>query len=369
MRFVLSHSGITSKNMKYSISNSICEAMSPLLYYVSFLGKIMKYIDRKVILVTGGTGSWGRELILQLLEMKPGPKEIRIYSRGEHKQVEMRRELRNLRCKFIIGDVRDKNILNFAMKGVDTVFHLAALKHVDVVEDNPWEAVLTNIYGTQNIIEAAIVNKVSLVVDVSTDKAVDAYNLYGVTKACGEKLIINANKLISNTKFICIRGGNVIGTNGSVIPLFKEQILKHNEITITDPDMTRFLMNTKEAIALIFKAIQKNSGGEVFVLNMPAATVKVIGDSMTELFGNKNTKIKLIGPRQGEKKHEVLISKNEVPFTEDKFDSYFTIHPSFRKVHIAKPFTMEEFSSKNTKRLSKRELVVLLRKENWLLRA
>src|SRR3990167_4185949 len=224
----------------------------------------MRYIDRKVILITGGTGSWGKELVSQLLHMKPGPREIRIYSRGEHKQVEMKREVRSAKCKFIIGDVRDKNILNGAMKGVDTVFHLAAIKHGDVVEDNPWEAVLTNIYGTQNIIEAAIINKVNLVVDVSTDKAVDPYNLYGVTKACGEKLIINANKLISNTKFICIRGGNVIGTTGSVIPLFKDQILRHNKITITDPDMTRFLMNTKEAIGLIFKEIQNNLGGETF---------------------------------------------------------------------------------------------------------
>ena len=279
----------------------------------------------------------------------------------------MKREFKHPKLKFIIGDVRDKNILNFSMVGVDTVFHLAALKHVDVVEDNPWEAVLTNIYGTQNIIETAIVNKVSLVVDVSTDKAVDAYNLYGVTKACGEKLIINANKLISNTKFICIRGGNVIGTTGSVIPLFKDQILRHNKITITDPDMTRFLMNTKEAIGLIFKAIQNNLGGEIFVLNMYAATTKVIGDSMIELFGNKKTRTKIIGPRQGEKKHEVLISKNEVPFTEDNSDSYFTIHPSFRGVRITKLFAMGEFSSQNTKRLSKKELIVLLRKEKWLL--
>src|SRR3989344_205834 len=327
----------------------------------------MRYIDRKVILITGGTGSWGKELVSQLLQMKPGPREIRIYSRGEHKQVEMKREVRSAKCKFIIGDVRDKNILNFSMVGVDTVFHLAALKHVDVVEDNPWEAVLTNIYGTQNIIETAILNKVNLVVDVSTDKAVDAYSLYGVTKACGEKLMINANKLISNTKFICIRGGNVLGTNGSVVPLFKEQIQKFNEITITDPDMTRFLMNTREAIGLIFIAMEKNRGGEIFVLNMPAATIQVIGESMIDLFGNKKTKVKIIGPRQGEKKHELLISKNETPLTEDKSDSYFTIHPNFKKNRIKRRFKMEEFSSRNTKILSKKELIALLRKEKWLL--
>src|SRR5690348_8012366 len=286
----------------------------------------MKYIDNKIILVTGGTGSWGHELISQLLALKPGPKEIRVYSRGEHKQVDMRAQFPSKKLKFIIGDVRDKNILNFTMKGVDTVFHLAALKHVPVCEDNPWEAVLTNLYGTQNVIEAAIANAVSLVVDVSTDKAVDPYNLYGVTKAAGEKLIVNANKLISNTKFVCVRGGNVIGTNGSVIPLFKKQILENNEITVTDLKMTRFLMSTKDAIGLLFQAIQKNDGGEVFVLHMPAATVETVAQAMVNLFGNKRTKIKVIGPRQGEKYHEVLISKNEIPFAEDTADGYFTIH-------------------------------------------
>lgn len=326
----------------------------------------MNFISNKVILVTGGTGSWGTELVSQLLEIRPGPKEVRIYSRNEHKQVEMRRKFKHPKLRFIIGDVRDKNILNFSMVGVNTAFHLAALKHIDVVEDNPWEAVLTNIYGTQNIIETAILNKVDLVVDASTDKAVDPYNLYGVTKASGEKLIINANKLISDTKFVCVRAGNVIGTNGSVIPLFKDQIERNNEITITDPTMTRFLMNTKEAIGLIFRAIQKHRGGEIFVLNMPAATVETIGNAMVDLFGNKRTKIKKIGPRQGEKFHEVLISKNEAPFTEDRFDGYFTIHPSFESIKVTKPFFMDEFNSRNTKQLSKDELTSLLRKEKWL---
>jgi len=325
-------------------------------------------IDNKVILVTGGTGSWGKELVSQLLAMDPGPREIRIYSRGEHKQVEMKDALSSKKVKFIIGDVRDKNILNFAMDGVDTVFHLAALKHVPVCEDNPWEAVLTNIYGTQNIIEASIANSVKVVVDVSTDKAVDPFNLYGVTKACGEKLIINANKLNRGTRFITIRGGNVIGTNGSVIPLFKKQIKENNEITLTDPDMTRFLMNTKEAISLIFKAMERHEGGEIFVLNMPSATVQTIADSMIELFGNNSTKVKKIGVRQGEKKHEVLVSKNEVPFTEDNSNDYYTIYPSFMGHSILTPFPLEEFSSQNARRLSKEDLISILEKEEWLLR-
>ncbi|MEO8581121.1 MAG: polysaccharide biosynthesis protein [Patescibacteria group bacterium] len=326
----------------------------------------MKHIDNQKVLVTGGTGSWGNELVTQLLNMKPGPAQIRIYSRGEHKQVEMKARFNNPKLKFIIGDVRDKNILNFSMKGVDTVFHLAALKHVPVCEDNPWEAVLTNVYGTQNVIETAIDNKVKVVVDVSTDKAVDPYNLYGVAKACGEKLIINANKLSDSTQFVCIRGGNVIGTNGSVIPLFKKQILEDNQITVTDASMTRYLMSTKQAIHLIFQAIQKHTGGEIFVLNMPGTTVDIIAKSMIELFGNKKTKVKVIGARQGEKKHEVLISKNEAVFTEDTNDSFYTIHPSFKKVVIKKPFNLEEFSSLNTKQLSQTELINMLKKENWL---
>lgn len=329
----------------------------------------MKHIqgEGKTVLVTGGTGSWGHELVTQLLKMNPGPKEIRIYSRGEHKQVEMRAEYSDPRLKFIIGDVRDKNILDFAMKGVDTVFHLAALKHVPVCEDNPWEAVLTNIYGTQNVIESAIENNVEVVVDVSTDKAVDPFNLYGVTKAAGERLIINANKLSSTrTKFICIRGGNVIGTNGSVIPLFKRQILQDNKITITDPEMTRFLMSTQEAIGLIFKAMDNYTEGETFVLKMPAATVETIANSMIELFGNSKTKIKVIGKRQGEKMHEVLVSKNEIPFTESTKEKFYVIHPSYRELKIKKAVELPEFSSQNTRRLTEKSLVKMLKKEDWL---
>lgn len=326
----------------------------------------MKNISNKVILVTGGTGSWGHELLTQLLAMKDGPKEIRIYSRNEHKQVEMRNRFTDKRVRFIIGDVRDKNILNFAMTGVDTVFHLAALKHVPVCEDNPWEAVLTNIYGTQNVIETAIKNEVEVVVDVSTDKAVDPFNHYGVTKACGEKLIINANKLPAKTKFICVRGGNVIGTNGSVIPLFKRQILQNNELTLTDPQMTRYLMSTSQAISLLFKAIEKHTGGEIFVLHMPATTVDIIADTMIELFGNSKTKKKIIGSRPGEKLHEVLISKNEVPFTETTTKDYFTIYPVFKPIKIKKKLELPEFSSENTTQLTSKELSAILKKEAWL---
>jgi UDP-N-acetylglucosamine 4,6-dehydratase len=281
------------------------------------------------------------------------------------------------KLRFIIGDVRDKNILNYAMNGVDIVFHLAALKHVPVCEENTWEAVLTNIYGTQNVIEAAINNKVKKVIDVSTDKAVEPFNLYGVTKACGEKLVINANynypyekKLLP--KFICIRGGNVIGTNGSVIPLFKKQRLSINKITVTDPTMTRYLMSTSEAINLIFTAVEHSIGGELFVMNMPAATVETISNVMIKLFGNKKSIIKNIGLRPGEKYDEVLVSQNEAPTTYVFSEKYFVILPQIpslpllKKYKKYKKFDKKEFTSANTKRLNETQLETILKKERWL---
>ena len=334
-------------------------------------------MSEKTILVTGGTGSWGHELVRQLLELSPDLKEIRIYSRGEHKQVEMRQEFaNNTKIKFIIGDVRDKAILNHAMRGVNYVFHLAALKHVPVCEENSWEAVLTNIIGTQNVIEAAIKNGVEKVVDVSTDKAVDAFNLYGVTKACGEKLIINANYNYAmtneTTKFVCIRGGNVIGTNGSVIPLFKKQILSDNRITITDPAMTRYFMSTREAISLIFTALEHAIGGELFVMRMPSTTVQIMADSMVDLFGNEDTEQAIIGVRAGEKTHEVLVSKNEAPFTYELSSDYFVILPQICDQELTDKYshlpTIEapEFTSENAERIDRESLKTTLKCEKWL---
>lgn len=336
-------------------------------------------LNRAKVLITGGTGSWGHELTTQLLERYPNLTEVRIYSRGEHKQVEMKREFGfNPKLRFIVGDVRDKNILSFAMKGVDVVFHLAALKHVPICEENTWEAVLTNIYGTQNVIEAAIQNNVKKVVDISSDKGVDPFNLYGVTKACGEKLMINANYNYAynhgrETAFICIRGGNVLGTTGSVIPLFKEQLLKNNEITVTNPQMTRFLMRTQEAIGLIFTAVENSLGGELFVMKMPATTLEIIAKVMVKLFGNKKTKTRIIGVRPGEKIDEVLVSKNESPFTYEFSDQHFVILPQIKDERLIKKYSQyqklrkKEYSSANAYQLSEEKLERMLRKENWLM--
>lgn len=328
-------------------------------------------LKNSVILITGGSGSWGNELTRQLLE-KFDPKEIRIFSRGEFKQVEMKRRFHNDKIRYIVGDVRDQVRLKQATVGTDIIFHLAALKHVPVCEENPWEAVLTNIIGTQNVIEAAIENKVKRVVDVSTDKAVDPLNLYGVTKACGEKLIIAANNISPETSFVCIRGGNVLGTNGSVVPLFKEQISRANEITITDPKMTRFLMRVEEAIELVLEAAQQAVGGEVMVMKMPGASIVDLAKVMIKYLGNKDTKVKLIGTRPGEKLSEVLVSRYESPRTFE-YGKYFLILPMigipkteehYKKRNL-KRVNFDEYSSTNTEQLSWDGIEDLLQRDNW----
>lgn len=328
-------------------------------------------LRNSVILITGGSGSWGNELTKQLLE-KVHPKEIRIYSRGEHRQVEMKRRFHDDRIRYIIGDVRDLSRLKQATVGVDFVFHLAALKHVPVCEENPWEAVLTNVIGTQNVIEASIESKVKKVIDVSTDKAVDPLNHYGVTKACGERLIIAANNISEDTSFVCIRGGNVLGTNGSVIPLFKEQLLKGNEITITDPRMSRFLMKVEEAIELVLEAAQKAVGGEILVMKMPSAMITDIAKVMVKNLGNYETKAKFIGIRPGEKIFEVLVSEQEAARSYE-FGKYFLILPMIKIPKVEnyydnlnlKKVTFEEYSSNNTVKLNPSKIENLLRSDGW----
>lgn len=324
------------------------------------------------ILITGGSGSWGNELVTQLLKNHQ-PKEIKIYSRGEHKQVEMKRKFQNSRLQFIIGDVRDKNKMRLSMEGVDLVFHLAALKHVPICEENPWETVQTNVIGIQNVIEAAIENGVQKVVDISTDKAVDPFNLYGVTKASGEKLMIAANQYSQHTQFVCIRGGNVLGTNGSVVPLFKEQIKVLNELTLTDPRMTRFMMRVEDAIKLVLHATAHAVGGEVFVMKTPSCRIPELAAVLIKRLGNQDTKVKTIGIRPGEKLSEVLVSRYEMPRTLED-DEYFIIlpqiHLSRTEDHYAKhrglKFKHPEFNSDNTHIMKPQELEALLDVDGWL---
>lgn len=329
------------------------------------------FFENKVILITGGTGSWGQELTDQLLESNP--KQIIIFSRGEHKQVEMRRRFfGNKNIRYVIGDVRDINRLRQITIGVDYVFHLAALKHVPVCEENPYESVETNITGVQNLIEVAIENKVKKVIDVSTDKAVDPFNIYWTCKAVWEKLIIAANRETKNTDFVCIRGGNVLGTNGSIVPLFIEQIRKANTVTLTDPTMTRFIMRLKEAISLLIKASIESIGGEVIVMKMPAITVQKIANAMINTFGNTETKQVIIGPRPGEKSHELLVSQYEALKCCIYDTNYFVILPmidTYRDYSCyanLEKTSFPSFGSNNAKELSEDQFIDMLRSDWWI---
>lgn len=320
------------------------------------------------ILITGGTGSWGQTLTRMLLE-KYDVKEIVVFSRGELQQVLMQRKFNDKRIKYVIGDVRDYDSVRFATKNIDYIFHMAALKHVPVCEEHPQEAIKTNITGTSNIVNAAIENRVKKVIDVSTDKAVEPVNLYGMTKSVGEKLIIQANDLTDYTKFVCIRGGNVMGSNGSVIPYFIEQIKAGGPITITDIEMTRFFLTLEEAISLLFKAAEDSIGGETFVMNMPACYIRDIANVLIDEYGV--VEIKEIGGRPGEKLDEMLISKHESPLSYCYDENYFVILPSKTSAELTekyknlKKFTHQEFSSK-TFIMNKDEIKEMLKKGKFI---
>ena len=320
------------------------------------------------ILITGGTGSWGQTLTRMLLD-NHGPKEIICFSRGELQQVLMQRKFNNPKIKYVIGDVRDYEAVKFATKNVDYIFHMAALKHVPICEDQPQEAIKTNIHGTTNIVNAAIENRVTKVIDVSTDKAVEPLNLYGMSKAVGEKLIIQANDLTDRTKFVCIRGGNVMGSNGSVIPYFIEQIKSGGPITITDNAMTRFFLTLEEAIGLVFKAAEASIGGETFVMNMPACYIKDVAEVLMDTYGKVN--VKEIGSKPGEKLDEILISKHEAKVSYCYDDTYYVIlpfHPSqslIQKYSQFQKFNLEEFTSK-TKIMNKEEISHMLSKGKFI---
>jgi FlaA1/EpsC-like NDP-sugar epimerase len=287
--------------------------------------------NNQTILVTGGTGSWGYELVRQLLTYNP--KEIRIFSRNESNQFTMKQEFdSNPKLNFIIGDIKEKDALLEACDGVDYIFHLAALKHVPVCEDQPIEALKTNVIGTQNIIDAAVSCHVKRVIYISTDKASNPSNFYGLSKAMGERLIIHANTLNTETTFVCIRGGNVLGTNGSVIHVFKKQIQEKGKIGITDLEMTRFFLTIEEAIKLVFKATFESMGGEIFVMKMPACKIIDLAHVLIEASNKENVEVEILGIRPGEKIHELLLSEYESTTTIAYDEEYFVILP---QIHIA----------------------------------
>jgi FlaA1/EpsC-like NDP-sugar epimerase len=281
----------------------------------------------------------------------------------------MKRKFNNPKLKFVIGDVRDLDAVKSATRGVDYVFHLAALKHVPVCEELPLEAIKTNITGTSNIINAAIENRVKKVIDVSSDKAVEAVNLYGMTKAVGEKLIIQANDISPYTKFVCIRGGNVMGSNGSVIPFFIDQIRSGGPLTFTDRRMTRFFLTLREAIGLLFKASENSIGGETFVMNMPACYITDLAEVLMNKYGTVETVEN--GIRPGEKLDEILVSRHESPLTYEYDENYFVILPIsangalLDKYSHLKKFSYTEFTSK-TKLLNNVEIEKMLMKGKFL---
>ncbi|BFH62597.1 polysaccharide biosynthesis protein [Paenibacillus azoreducens] len=285
-------------------------------------------MTNKTILITGGTGSWGVELVTQLLQKQP--KEIRIFSRNESLQVQMHQKIGDPRLKFIIGDIRDKAELALACSSVDEVYHLAALKHVPICENQPESALKTNIIGTQNVIDAAIENRVRKVMYVSTDKAANPTNTYGMTKAIGEKLIIYANGR-SATKFACFRSGNVLGTTGSVVPLFKQQLKEERDLSVTDPRMTRFFLTLEDAVRILLTSMENSLGGEIFVAKMAACRITDLAQVLINHSNSKHIKIRYVGIRSGEKLHETLITESESSRVNDIHDQYFMIMPEDSK--------------------------------------
>ena len=321
----------------------------------------------KVLLITGGTGSFGNTVLRRFLNTDI--KEIRIFSRDEKKQDDMRKKYKNPKIKFYIGDVRDKDSLLDAMRGVDYVFHAAALKQVPSCEFYPLEAVKTNILGTDNVLSAAIYNNVKKVVCLSTDKAAYPINAMGMSKALMEKVVIAKGRNIKDSgTVICLtRYGNVMASRGSVIPLFIEQIKKEIPITITDPNMTRFMMSLDQAVELVLFAFKNGKGGDLFIQKSPATTNGVLADAVRILYKKPEHEITYIGTRHGEKLYEVLMTKEEHIRAED-MGEYFRIPADDRDLNYSKYLEegniiteLEEYNSHNTYQLNKDELINMLK--------
>lgn len=314
--------------------------------------------DNKTLMITGGTGSFGNTVLKRFLDTNV--KEIRIFSRDEKKQEDMRIALGNDKIKFYIGDVRDYSSVSQAMVGVDYIFHAAALKQVPSCEFYPMEAVRTNVIGTENVLNAAISTGVKRVVVLSTDKAVYPINAMGISKAMAEKLMVAKSRMIPESgPVICAtRYGNVMASRGSVIPLFISQLKAGEPLTVTDPNMTRFLMSLEDSVDLVLHAFEHAEQGDIFVQKAPASTVADLAQALKELFSNDNP-VKVIGTRHGEKLYESLISREEMAKAED-MDRYYRIPADNRDLNYKKFFVegeqhiseLDDYTSHNTERLS-----------------
>ena len=326
----------------------------------------------KVLMITGGTGSFGNAVLKRFLSTDV--REIRIFSRDEKKQEDMRIALNNSKLKFYIGDVRGYDSVYQAMRGVDYVFHAAALKQVPSCEFYPMEAVRTNVIGTENVLNAATENGVKRVVVLSTDKAVYPINAKGISKAMGEKVMVSKARMQQEgeTVFCATRYGNVMASRGSVIPLFVSQIKSGMPLTLTDPNMTRFLMSLEDSVDLVLYAYEHGQQGDIFVQKAPASTVADLAQAITELFPSKE-KTYIIGTRHGEKLYESLISREEMAHAEDRGD-YYRIPADNRDLNYAKFFSegedkishLDDYTSHNTNRLSVEQIKSLLLKLDYI---
>ena len=329
----------------------------------------MSLFTNRTLLITGGTGSFGNAVLKRFLDTDI--KEIRIFSRDEKKQDDMRHRIQNPKVKFYIGDVRDKRSVDTAMRGVDFVFHAAALKQVPSCEFFPMQAVRTNVIGTENVLDSAVEHGVKNVVVLSTDKAAYPINAMGISKAMMEKVAIAKARSLENdatTTICCTRYGNVMASRGSVIPLWVDQIKAGKPITITDPGMTRYMMTLDDAVDLVLYAFEHGNQGDLFVQKAPAATLTVLAESLKELY-HADTEVKVIGTRHGEKLYETLVTREEMFRSEDMGD-YFRIPADARDLNYDKFFVegqediskVEDYHSHNTFRLDKEGMKKLLLK-------
>lgn len=320
----------------------------------------------KVLMITGGTGSFGNTVLKRFLSTEV--REIRIFSRDEKKQEEMRIALNNPKLKFYIGDVRDYDSIHQSMKGVDYVFHAAALKQVPSCEFYPMEAVRTNVMGTENVMNAAIANGVNRVVVLSTDKAVYPINAMGISKAMAEKLVVAKARMqnAGETVLCATRYGNVMASRGSVIPLFVSQLKEGKPLTVTDPNMTRFLMSLEDSVDLVLYAFEHGKQGDIFVQKAPASSVADLAQAIKELF-KKDEPVRVIGTRHGEKLYESLISREEMAKAQD-MGGYYRIPADNRDLNYAQYFSegeekishLDNYTSHNTERLNVEQVKKLL---------
>jgi len=326
----------------------------------------------KTLLITGGTGSFGSAVLERFLDSDVG--EIRIFSRDEKKQEDMRLRLKNERVKFYIGDVRNYDSVSDAMRAVDFVFHAAALKQVPSCEFYPMEAVQTNVLGAENVMRAAIDSGVQKCIVLSTDKAVYPINAMGISKALMEKVMVAKSRLCDPKKIIlcATRYGNVMGSRGSVIPLFIQQILAGESITVTDPKMTRFLMSLEDSVNLVLYAFEHAKPGDIFVQKAPAATIANLAQAVSELLGSKSG-TKVIGTRHGEKLYESLVSREEMARAQE-LGAYYRIPADGRDLNYAQYFSegevavsqAQDYTSHNTQLLEVAEIKALLKKQDWM---